>query len=111
MSRRIKAYFIGGLGSNYYFVKDFFEELYMDTVYLNLYKEMIQDKKTLQSWFDNEIKNGEEVYLIGHSRGADLSRVLASRCAKVTKLILLDRGYLNLDETIPLENEIEATKA
>lgn len=40
-----------------------------------------------------------------------MSRFLASRCSKVTKLILLDRGYLNLDETILLENEIEATKA
>ena len=39
-----------------------------------------------------------------------MARFLASRCPKVTKLILLDGGYLNLDEIMPLENEIEATK-
>ena len=39
-----------------------------------------------------------------------MARFLASRCPKITKLILLDGGYLNLDEIMPLENEIEATK-
>ena len=71
---------------------------------------MLQDKKILQNWFNNEIKDNEEVYLIGHSLGADFARFLAPRCSKVTKLILLDGGYLNLDEIMPLENELEATK-
>ena len=111
MDQKIKVYFIGGLGSNYYFAKDFFQELEVDTVFLNPYKEMIQDKKILQNWFNNAIKDDEEVYLIGHSLGGDLARFLSSRCPKVTKLILLDGGYLNLDEIMPLENELEAAKA
>ena len=49
MNQKIKVYFIGGLGSNYYFAKDFFQELEVDTVFLNPYKEMIQDKKILVS--------------------------------------------------------------
>jgi len=72
---------------------------------------MIQDKKILQNWFNNAIKDDEEVYLIGHSLGGDLARFLSSRSPKVTKLILLDGGYLNLDEIMPLENELEAAKA
>jgi len=111
MNQKIKVYFIGGLGSNYYFAKDFFQELEVDTVFLNPYKEMIQDKKILQNWFNNAIKDDEEVYLIGHSLGGDLARFLSSRSPKVTKLILLDGGYLNLDEIMPLENELEAAKA
>ena len=110
MNQKIKIYFIGGLGSNYYFAKDFFEELEVDTIFLNPYKELIEDKKKLQNWFNNEVRDCEEVYLIGHSLGGDLARFLASRCTKVTKLILLDGGYLNLDEIMSLENEIEATK-
>ena len=111
MNQKIKVYFIGGLGSNYYFAKDFFQELEVDTVFLNPYKEMIQDKKILQNWFNNAIKDDEEVYLIGHSLGGDLARFLSSRSPKVTKLILLDGGYLNLDEIMPLENELKAAKA
>ncbi len=110
MNQKIKIYFIGGLGSNYYFAKDFFQELEVETIFLNPYKEIIQDKKELQNWFNDEVRDCEEVYLIGHSLGGDLARFLASRCSKVTKLILLDGGYLNLDEIMPLENEIEATK-
>ena len=111
MNQKIKIYFIGGLGSNYYFAKDFLQELEVETIFLNPYKEIIQDKKELQNWFNDEVRDCEEVYLIGHSLGGDFARFLASRCSKVTKLILLDGGYLNLDEIIPLENEIEATKA
>ena len=111
MNQKIKVYFIGGLGSNYYFAKDFFQELEVDTVFLYPYKEMIQDKKILQNWFNNAIKDDEEVYLIAHSLGGDLARFLSSRSPKVTKLILLDGGYLNLDEIMPLENELEAAKA
>ena len=111
MNQKIKIYFIGGLGSNYYFAKDFFQELEVETIFLNPYKEIIQDKKELQNWFNDEVRDCEEVYLIGHSLGGDLARFLASRCSKVTKLILLDGGYLNLDEIMPLENELEATKA
>jgi len=111
MNQKIKVYFIGGLGSNYYFAKDFFQELEVETIFLNPYKEIIQDKKELQNWFNDEVRDCEEVYLIGHSLGGDLARFLSSRSPKVTKLILLDGGYLNLDEIMPLENELEAAKA
>ena len=41
MNKKIKIYFIGGLGSNYYFAKDFFELLEVYTIFLNHYKEII----------------------------------------------------------------------
>lgn len=72
MNQKIKIYFIGGLGSNYYFAKDFFQELEVETIFLNPYKEIIQDKKELQNWFNDEVRDCEEVYLIGHSLGGNL---------------------------------------
>lgn len=102
MNQKIKIFFIGGLGSNFYHAKDFIEELDEKVAFLNSYIENFKNKQDLISWFENEIKDLEEVYLIGHSLGGDLARFLSSRCPKVTKLILLDGGYLNLDEIMPL---------
>ena len=67
MNQKIKIYFIGGLGSNYYFAKDFFQELEVETIFLNPYKEIIQDKKELQKLIvlgkkiEEEVKN-EQTY-------------------------------------------------
>lgn len=33
MNQKIKVYFIGGLGSNYYFTKDFFQDLEVETIF------------------------------------------------------------------------------
>jgi len=110
MNQKTKTFFIGGLGSNFYHAKDFIEELDEKVAYLNLYIENFKNKQDLISWFENEIKDLEEVYLIGHSLGGDLARYLASQFSQVTKLVLLDGGYLNLDKIMPLEDELADTK-
>ena len=110
MSHKTKTFFIGGLGSNYYHSKDFIEELDETVIYLNPYIENLKNEQDLLSWFKNEIKYLEEVYLIGHSLGGDLARYLAPQFSQVTKLVLLDGGYLNLDEIMPIDAELEDTK-
>ena len=110
MNQKTKTFFIGGLGSNIYHAKDFIEELDEKVVFLNPYIENLKNEEDLQNWFENEIKDFEEVYLIGHSLGGDLARYLTSQFSQVTKLVLLDGGYLNLDEIMPLEDELKSTK-
>lgn len=109
MNQRTKTFFIGGLGSNFYHAKDFIEELDEKVAYLNPYIENFINKQALLNWFKNEIKDLEEVYLIGHSLGGDLGRYLASHFSQVTKLVLLDGGYLNLDEIMTLDDELVDT--
>ena len=110
MNQKIKTFFIGGLGSNFYHAKDFIEELDEKVSFLNPYIENFKNKQDLISWFKNEIKDLEEVYLIGHSLGGDLGRYLASQFSQVNKLVLLDGGYLNLDEIMTLDDELTDTK-
>lgn len=110
MNQKTKTFFIGGLGSNCYHAKDFIEELDEKVLILNPYIENLQNEEYLLNWFKNEIKDLEEVYLIGHSLGGDLGRYLASQFSQVTKLVLLDGGYLNLDKIMPLEDELADTK-
>lgn len=110
MNQKIKTFFIGGLGSNCYHAKDFIEELDEKVLFLNPYIENLQNEEDLLNWFKNEIKDLEEVYLIGHSLGGDLGRYLASQFSQVTKLVLLDGGYLNLDEIMTLDDELTDTK-
>ena len=110
MNQKTKTFFIGGLGSNYYHAKDFIEELDKKVLFLNPYIENLQNEEDLLNWFKNEIKDLDEVYLIGHSLGGDLGRYLASQFSQVTKLVLLDGGYLNLDEIMTLDDELTDTK-
>ena len=110
MNQKTKTFFIGGLGSNCYHAKDFIEELDEKVLFLNPYIENLKNQEDLLNWFENEIKDLEEVYLIGHSLGGDLSRYLASQFSQVTKLVLLDGGYLNLDEIMSLDDELVDTK-
>lgn len=110
MKQKTKTFFIGGLGSNCYYAKDFIEEIDEAVAFLNPYIENFKNKQDLLNWFKNEIKDLEEVYLIGHSLGGDLGRYLASQFSQVTKLVLLDGGYLNLDEIMTLDDELVDTK-
>ena len=110
MNQKTKTFFIGGLGSNCYHAKDFIEELDEKVSFLNPYIENFKNKQDLISWFKNEIKDLEDVYLIGHSLGGDLGRYLASQFSQVTKRVLLDGGYLNLDEIMTLDEEVTDTK-
>ena len=106
----MKIYFIGGLGSNVYHSKDFFQELDSQVYFLNPYEKRLRDETELKSWFKNEIVEEKSIYLIGHSLGGDLARYLASEFQEVKKLILLDGGYLDLDKILTLDAELEETK-
>ncbi|WP_077805092.1 alpha/beta hydrolase [Streptococcus mitis] len=106
----MKKYFIGGLGSNVYHSKGFLQELDSQVYFLNPYEKHLRDETELKSWFKNEIVKEESICLIGHSLGGDLARYLASEFYGVTKLILLDGGYLDLDKILPLDTELEETK-
>lgn len=110
MNQKTKTFFIGRLGSNCYHAKNFIEELDEKVLFLNPYIENLQNEEDLLNWFKNEIKVLEEVYLIGHSLGGDLGRYLASQFSQVTTLVLLDGGYLNLDEIMTLDDELTDTK-
>ena len=106
----MKKYFIGGLGSNVYHSKNFFQELNSQIYFLNPYEKHLRDETELKSWFKNEIVEKESICLIGHSLGGDLARYLASEFEEVEKLILLDGGYLDLDKILTLDAELEETK-
>lgn len=106
----MKTFFIGGLGSNVYHSKDFLQELDSQVCFLNPYERFFQNELDLKSWFKNEMVEEESICLIGHSLGGDLARYLASEFHEVTKLILLDGGYLDLDKILPLDTELEETK-
>ena len=106
----MKIYFIGGLGSNVYHSKDFFQELDSQVYFLNPYEKHLRDETELKSWFKNEIVEEESICLIGHSLGGDLARYLASEFQEVKKLILLDGGYLDLGKILTLDAELEETK-
>ena len=106
----MKKYFIGGLGSNVYHSKDFFQEIDSQVYFLNPYEKHLRDETELKSWFKNEIVEKESICLIGHSLGGDLARYLASEFQEVKKLILLDGGYLDLGKILTLDAELEETK-
>ena len=106
----MRTFFIGGLGSNIYHSKDFLQELDSQVYFLNPYKKHLRGETELKSWFKNEIVEEKSICLIGHSLGGDLARYLASEFYEVTKLILLDGGYLDLDKILPLDTELEETK-
>ena len=106
----MKIYFIGGLGSNVYHSKDFLQELDSQVYFLNPYEKHLRDETELKSWFKKSIEEEESICLIGHSLGGDLARYLASEFYEVTKLILLDGGYLDLDKILPLDTELEEAK-
>ena len=107
----MKKYFIGGLGSNVYHSKDFLQEIDSQIYFLNPYEKHLRDETELKSWFKNEIVEEESICLIGHSLGGDLARYFASEFQEVTKLILLDGGYLDLDKILTLDVELEETKS
>ena len=106
----MKKYFIGGLGSNVYHSKDFFQELDSQVYFLNPYEKHLRDETELKSWFKNEIVKEESICLIGHSLGGDLARYLSSEFHEVKKLILLDGGYLDLDKILTLDAELKEAK-
>ena len=103
-------YFIGGLGCNVYYPKDFFTVLKLPMVYLDLYGREISRPSELEQWFAGQVDLTEDVTLLAHSMGADFAVYLASVFPSVKKLILLDGGFLDLENICSLDEEIADAK-
>ena len=108
----MKFYFIGGLGSNENHMSEFTHCFPYTITYLDPYKVKLESAKDLVDWFDEvHADSDENTCIIAHSLGGDLARYLASKMPQITHLVLLDGGYLNMDQILPLEQEIEETLA
>ena len=105
----MQYYFIGGLGSNSYYLAPLIDELGFPVTFLDPYREMIRTEKDLHAWFQGQIGQVEEICLLGHSLGGDLARYLAAEFPQIRALILLDGGYLDMEKILPLEEELEGT--
>ena len=104
-------YFIGGLGSNSYHLAPLIDELGFPVTFLDPYREMIQTEKDLHAWFQGQIGQAEEIFLLGHSLGGDLARYLATEFPQIQALILLDGGYLDMEKILSLEEELNDTSS
>ena len=107
----MQYYFIGGLGSNSYYLAPLIDELGFPVTFLDPYREMIQKENDLRAWFQGRIGQAEEICLLGHSLGGDLARYLAAEFPQIQALILLDGGYLDMEKILPLEEELEGTSS
>ncbi|VUW93252.1 Uncharacterised protein [Streptococcus constellatus] len=107
----MKAYFIGGLGCNCYYPQDFFNALSFPVTYLDIYDSRLEEQlislEALKDWFMAQVDMDDDILLIAHSLGADLAVYLTSIYDKITHLVLLDGGYINMDKICPLNVEIE----
>ena len=107
----MKFYFIGGLGSNENHITEFAHCFAYPITYLNPYKLKLKSSKDILDWFEAHADSIENTCIIAHSLGGDLARYLASNMPQITNLVLLDGGYLDMDQILPLEQEIEETLA
>ena len=107
----MKFFFIGGLGSNENHISEFAHCFPYPITYLNPYKVKLESAKDLVDWFEAHADSDENTCIIAHSLGGDLARYLAFNMPQITHLVLLDGGYLDMDQILPLEQEIEETLA
>ena len=107
----MKFYFIGGLGSNENHMSEFAHCFPYPITYPDLYKVKLESAKDLVDWFESHAHSNENTCITAHSLGGDLARYLASKIPQITHLVLLDGGYLDMDQILPLEQEIEETLA
>ena len=107
----MRFYFIGGLGSNENHMTEFAHCFPFPISYLNPYKVNLEYPKDLVVWFEARAGTNENTCIIAHSLGGDLARYLASKIPQMTHLVLLDGGYLDMDQILPLEQELEETVA
>ncbi len=107
----MKFYFMGGLGSNENHISEFASCFLFPITYLDPYKLKLKSPKDLLDWFEACADSNEKTCIIAHSLGGDLARYLASNMPQITYLVLLDGGYLDMDQVLPLEQENEETLA
>lgn len=102
---------MGGLGSNENHISEFAHCFPFPITYLDPYKPKLEFPKDLVDWFEAHADSIENTCIIAHSLGGDLARYLASNMPQITHLVLLDGGYLDMDQILPLEQELEETVA
>ena len=107
----MRFYFIGGLGSNENHISEFASCFPFPITNLDPYKVKLESAKDLVDWFEAHADSDENTCIIAHSLGGDLARYIASNEPQITHLVLLDGGYLDMDQVLPLEQEIEETLA
>ena len=107
----MRFYFIGGLGSNENHMAEFAHCFSFPITYLDPYKVNLESPKDIEDWFEAHADTNENTCIIAHSLGGDLARYLVSNKPKMTHLVLLDGGYLDMDQILPLEQELEETVA
>lgn len=107
----MKFYFIGGLGSNENHISEFAHCFPYPITYLDPYKVKLESSQDLVDWFEAHTDSNEKTCIIAHSLGGDLARYLATNVPQITHLILLDGGYLDMEQILSLEQEIEETLA
>lgn len=107
----MKFYFMGGLGSNENHMSEFAHCFPYPITYLDPYKVKLESSQDLVDWFEAHADSIENTCIIAHSLGGDLARYLASKIPQMTHLVLLDGGYLDMDQILPLEQELEETVA
>ena len=107
----MRFYFIGGLGSNENHMTEFAQCFPFPITYLDPYKVNLESPKDIEDWFEAHADTNENTCIIAHSLGGDLARYLASKIPQMTHLVLLDGGYLDMDQILPLEQELEETVA
>ena len=107
----MRFYFIGGLGSNENHMSEFASYFPFLITYLDPYRVKLESAKDIVDWFKAHADSNENTCIIAHSLGGDLARYLASKMPQITHLVLLDGGYLDMDQILPLEQEIEETIA
>ncbi len=107
----MRFFFIGGLGSNENHMSEFAHYFPYPITYLDPYNLKLESPQDLVAWFEAHADSNEKTCIIAHSLGGDLARYLASNMSQITHLVLLDGGYLDMDQILPLEQEIEETLA
>ena len=107
----MRFYFIGGLGSNENHMAEFAHCFSFPITYLDPYKVNLESPKDIEDWFEAHADTNENTCIIAHSLGGDLARYLSSKIPQMTHLVLLDGGYLDMDQILPLEQELEETVA
>ena len=107
----MKFYFIGGLGSNENHITEFSHCFPYLITYLDPFKLKLESPQDLVDWFEAHTDSNEKTCIIAHSLGGDLARYLASNMPQITHLVLLDGAYLDMDQILPLEQEIEEALA
>ena len=103
----MRFYFIGGLGSNKNHMSELASYFPFPITYLDPYRVKLESAKDIVDWFKAHADSNENTCIIAHSLGGDLARYLASKIPQITHLVLLDGGYLDMDQILPLEQEIE----